>query len=167
MCPDNLKRVWMIRKVFATKILLSGKFSLFVTLKWRNAVGGQENCNGKYCCSLEIFNQLKALPCVDHNGCRTLGYGNFCCPAKENISESSTCCDDYPSWIRLLYHDDKFKKWSKTPNTIFLLDTSIWFDVIHYHPFSKSESEITETCLFLLFCVIFQMSPHHMVSIQT
>ena len=134
---------------------------------WTNAIGRQECCNGEFCCSPEIFKQLKALPCVDHNSCRTLGYGNFCCPAKENISESSTCCDDYPSWIRLLYHDDKFKKWSKTPNTIFLLDTSIWFDVIHYHPFSKSESEITETCLFLLFCVIFQMSPHHMVSIQT
>ena len=63
---------------------------------WRNGVGGQECCNGEFCCSPEIFNQLKALPCVDHNGCRTLGYGNFCCPAKENISESSTCCDDYP-----------------------------------------------------------------------
>ena len=63
---------------------------------WKNADGGQECCNG-YCCSPEIFNQLKTLPCVHHHGCRTLGYGKFCCPVKENISESSTCCDDYPS----------------------------------------------------------------------
>ena len=64
---------------------------------WKNVVRGQECCNGKYYCSPEIFNQLKALPCVHHNGCRTLGYGNFCCPAKENISKSNTCCGDYPS----------------------------------------------------------------------
>ena len=52
MCPDNLKRVWMMwkvsvrskqcpdnleksRKVFATKILLPGKFSLFATVQVR------------------------------------------------------------------------------------------------------------------------------------
>ena len=118
---------------------------------WRNVVRGQECCNGKYCCSPEIFNQLKALPCVDQNGCRTLGYGNFWFPAKEEISESSPCCDDYPSWIRLLYHLRTGFKSQFVVQTLFFCCVSIWPDVIHYHPFSKSESEITETCLCLLF----------------
>ena len=93
---------------------------------WRNAIGGQECCNGEFCCSPEIFNQLKALPCVDQNGCRTLGYGNFWFPAKENISESSTCCDDYPSWIRLLYHLRTSFKSEFVVQTLFFCCVSIF-----------------------------------------
>ena len=134
---------------------------------WRNAIRGQECCNGKYCCSPEIINQLKVLPCVHHNGCRTLGYGNFCCPAKENISESSTCCDDYPSWIRLLYHLRTSFKSHFVVQTLFLCCGHLFDLMLSIIILFPKVKVISQKLAFLFFFVIFQMSLHHMVSIQT
>jgi hypothetical protein len=62
------------------------------------AAGAQrECCNGQYCCGQEFFDQLKQLPCVNHLGCKDLGYGNFCCPPKGNSTEASTCCNEDPN----------------------------------------------------------------------
>ena len=41
-------------------------------------------CNGAYCCQQDYFSQLQQLPCVSHQPCRDMGYGNFCCPDKSN-----------------------------------------------------------------------------------
>ena len=57
----------------------------------------RECCNGQYCCGKEFFDQLKQLPCVNHLGCKDLGYGNFCCPPKGNSTEASTCCNEDPN----------------------------------------------------------------------
>jgi len=57
----------------------------------------RECCNGQYCCGQEFFDQLKQLPCVNHLGCKDLGYGNFCCPPKGNSTEASTCCNEDPN----------------------------------------------------------------------
>jgi len=63
------------------------------------AAGAQrECCNGQYCCGQEFFDQLKQLPCVNHLGCKDLGYGNFCCPPKGNSTEApSVCCNEDPN----------------------------------------------------------------------
>ena len=57
----------------------------------------RECCNGQYCCGVEFFDQLKQLPCVNHLGCKELGYGNFCCPPKGNSTAPSTCCNEDPN----------------------------------------------------------------------
>lgn len=58
----------------------------------------RECCNGQYCCGKEYFEQLQQLPCVNHLGCKDLGYGNFCCPPKgANSTEPSTCCNVDPN----------------------------------------------------------------------
>ena len=57
----------------------------------------RECCNGQYCCGVEFFDQLKQLPCVNHLGCKELGYGNFCCPPKGNSTAPSTCCNKDPN----------------------------------------------------------------------
>ena len=63
--------------------------------RW-SAWGTEECCNGRHCCSLEYFHQLKKLPCVNHLGCSNLGYGNFCCPPRGNTTEPSICCNEDP-----------------------------------------------------------------------
>lgn len=57
----------------------------------------RECCNGQHCCEQVYFNQLKTLPCVNHLGCKDLGYGNFCCPAKGNSTEPNMCCNEDPN----------------------------------------------------------------------
>ena len=59
--------------------------------------GAQRECCNGYCCGKEFFDQLKQLPCVNHLGCKDLGYGNFCCPPKGNSTEASTCCNEDPN----------------------------------------------------------------------
>jgi len=56
-------------------------------------------CNGQYCCGQEYFDQLKQLPCVNDQGCKDMGYGNFCCPDKSGGNETlpSTCCNEDPN----------------------------------------------------------------------
>merc|ERR1712141_686851 len=51
-------------------------------------------CNGQWCCADEYFQQLKSLPCGSHEGCKDMGYGNFCCPQpnKGNETMPSVCC---------------------------------------------------------------------------
>lgn len=60
---------------------------------------GRECCNGQYCCGEEYFSQLKKLPCVNHLGCKDLGYGNFCCPPPKgsNSTGPSQCCNVDPN----------------------------------------------------------------------
>ena len=57
----------------------------------------KECCNGQYCCGPEYFSQLTELPCVNHLGCKDLGYGNFCCPAKGNSTAPAQCCNEDPN----------------------------------------------------------------------
>ena len=56
-------------------------------------------CNGQYCCGEEYFNQLKQLPCVNDQGCKDMGYGNYCCPDKSGANETlpSICCNQDPN----------------------------------------------------------------------
>ena len=54
-------------------------------------------CNGQFCCGSEYFSQLAELPCFSHRGCRALGYGNFCCPAKGNSTAPAQCCNEDPN----------------------------------------------------------------------
>jgi hypothetical protein len=64
----------------------------------RDDCAQRECCNGQYCCGQEYFDQLKQLPCVNHLGCKDLGYGNFCCPPKGlNSTEPAQCCNEDPS----------------------------------------------------------------------
>merc|ERR1712130_926640 len=54
----------------------------------------KETCKSNDDCT----GQLKQLPCVNHLGCKDLGYGNFCCPPKGNSTEApSVCCNDDPN----------------------------------------------------------------------
>lgn len=55
-----------------------------------------ECCNGQYCCDTPYFTQLKKLPCFSDEGCKDMGYGNFCCPNKANSSMADTCCNEDP-----------------------------------------------------------------------
>jgi len=54
-------------------------------------------CNGAYCCQQDYFSQLQQLPCVSHQPCRDMGYGNFCCPDKSNSTLPSVCCNEDPN----------------------------------------------------------------------
>lgn len=67
----------------------------------KGGASGQECCNAQFCCGEEYFSQLKALPCVNHLGCKDLGYGNFCCPQKgltaNNETKSPVCCNTDPN----------------------------------------------------------------------
>ena len=54
-------------------------------------------CNSQWCCEDEYFSQLASLPCGNHEGCRDMGYGNFCCPPKGNSTEASKCCNEDPN----------------------------------------------------------------------
>jgi len=56
-------------------------------------------CNGQYCCGEEYFQQLKQLPCVNDQGCKDMGYGNYCCPDKSggNTTLPSMCCNQDPN----------------------------------------------------------------------
>jgi len=54
-------------------------------------------CNGAYCCHSDYFSQLKELPCVSDQPCRDMGYGQFCCPNKNNATLASTCCNTDPN----------------------------------------------------------------------
>jgi len=54
-------------------------------------------CNGAYCCHADYFAQLKELPCVSHQPCKDMGYGQFCCPDKTNATLPSTCCNTDPN----------------------------------------------------------------------
>jgi len=58
-------------------------------------------CNGAVCCKQEYFDQLKSLPCVSHEPCRDMGYGQYCCPQKINgkVNETlpSVCCNENPN----------------------------------------------------------------------
>lgn len=69
----------------------------------RGGGSDQECCNAQFCCEKEYFDQLKALPCVNHMGCKDLGYGNFCCPQddvtvnNETVSQPPVCCNTDPN----------------------------------------------------------------------
>jgi len=56
-------------------------------------------CNSQWCCADEYFHQLKSLPCGSHEGCKDMGYGNFCCPQanKGNETMPSVCCNEDPN----------------------------------------------------------------------
>ncbi|XP_023348663.1 uncharacterized protein LOC111717396 isoform X2 [Eurytemora carolleeae] len=54
-------------------------------------------CNGQFCCEEKYFNHLKSLPCVNHDMCKDLGYGDFCCPVKGSNTTSSVCCNTNPN----------------------------------------------------------------------
>jgi len=56
-------------------------------------------CNGQFCCGQEYFDQLKGLPCVNDQGCKDMGYGNFCCPDKSvnGTDVPMTCCNEDPN----------------------------------------------------------------------
>lgn len=56
-------------------------------------------CNSQWCCETEYFSQLAALPCGNHEGCKDMGYGNFCCPQgkKGNETLPSVCCNEDPN----------------------------------------------------------------------
>ena len=56
-------------------------------------------CNSQWCCEDEYFSQLASLPCGNHEGCRDMGYGNFCCPQgnKGNETLPSVCCNEDPN----------------------------------------------------------------------
>jgi len=56
-------------------------------------------CNGQWCCADEYFQQLKSLPCASHEGCKDMGFGNFCCPQpnKGNETMPSQCCNEDPN----------------------------------------------------------------------
>ena len=56
-------------------------------------------CNSQWCCEDEYFSQLASLPCGNHDFCRDMGYGNFCCPQgnKGNETLPSVCCNEDPN----------------------------------------------------------------------
>jgi len=56
-------------------------------------------CNGQYCCEEEYFNQLKELPCFNDQGCKDMGYGNYCCPrtGANNTVQPKVCCNTNPN----------------------------------------------------------------------
>jgi len=62
-------------------------------------IGGVDRscCNGQYCCDQAYYTQLRSLPCVNDQGCKDMGYGNFCCPQKTNMTLPNICCNEDPN----------------------------------------------------------------------